>query len=245
VMIEEVETLLAKFYQSDYFIWSVIVGALFLLYRTLLGPNKPKEVECVKFNNNSTKFEAIRRRTFPGPYPNGWYNIGVSKMIKKGEIKTVSCLGEDLVIFRGNDNKLGVLNAHCPHIGAHLGVGGKVVGNAIECPFHGWRFNKEGECVHIPYTNKEIPCVARTKAWYFRDSPPRYEMVDIPEVENGGYYYGGVLQLTFNQHISEMFGMSIHYLLFFLQCNHQICKLIFIQDKIFKFSSVQLINNEK
>ncbi|CAF4939253.1 unnamed protein product, partial [Rotaria socialis] len=37
----------------------------------------------------------------------------------------------------------------CPHMGAHLGVGGKIRhGTCIECPFHGWTFDGEtGDCV--------------------------------------------------------------------------------------------------
>ena len=205
---------------SPYFFWTLTILSIYIVYRILFAPNKAVKVKCTQFNNKSVKFEAMRRRTFPSPYPNGWYNIAIVKDIKRGEIKSVSCLGVDLVIFRGKDDKIGVLDAHCPHIGAHMGVGGKVVGNAIECPFHGWQFNKEGECVHIPYTNKDIPCVARTNAWIFREkfglvwlwfdaekNPPRYELEDIPEIEKKSYYYCDVLQLEFNQHISEMFGL--------------------------------------
>ena len=33
-----------------------------------------------------------------------------------------------------------MLAAHCPHMGAHLGFGGRVVGEAIRCPMHGFSF---------------------------------------------------------------------------------------------------------
>ena len=36
------------------------------------------------------------------------------------------------------------MNAYCEHLGAHLGFGGRVVGEAIQCPFHGWQWNSEG-----------------------------------------------------------------------------------------------------
>ena len=58
-------------------------------------------------------------------------------------------------MFRGEDGKAYVLDAYCPHLGANLAVGGQVVGNCIECPFHGWRFNgNDGKCVKIPYAEK-------------------------------------------------------------------------------------------
>ena len=47
-----------------------------------------------------------------------------------------------------------VLDAFCPHMGAHLGFGGEVVGNSIKCPFHGWSFDREGKCQRIPYTSR-------------------------------------------------------------------------------------------
>lgn len=41
------------------------------------------------------------------------------------------------------------LYAYCAHLGANLGVGGKVVNNdCVECPFHGWLYDgKTGQCV--------------------------------------------------------------------------------------------------
>ena len=40
--------------------------------------------------------------------------------------------------------EVGVVHAFCPHMGAHLGMGGVVVGNSLRCPFHGWSFNASG-----------------------------------------------------------------------------------------------------
>jgi len=35
-----------------------------------------------------------------------------------------------------------------------LAVGGRVKGECLECPFHGWVFNSDGICVGIPYAEK-------------------------------------------------------------------------------------------
>jgi cholesterol 7-dehydrogenase len=51
-------------------------------------------------------------------------------------VKRVTCLGQHLVLFRTEKDEAKVLDAYCPHMGADLGVGGKVVGDCIECPFH-------------------------------------------------------------------------------------------------------------
>lgn len=58
-------------------------------------------------------------------------------------------------MFRGHSGTAYVVDAYCPHLGASLAVGGRVVGSCIECPFHGWQFQgKDGKCVRIPYADK-------------------------------------------------------------------------------------------
>lgn len=62
-----------------------------------------------------------------------------------------------MAVFRGHDGKAYVVDAYCPHLGANLAVGGRVFGNCIECPFHGWQFQGDnGVCVKIPYAEKGI-----------------------------------------------------------------------------------------
>ena len=80
--------------------------------------------------------------------------------------------GQDLVAFRGEDGVAHVLEAYCAHMGAHLGVGGKVEGCTLRCPFHGWRYDGSGACVEIPYARK-IPPKAEQQAW------PAHEMNGI------------------------------------------------------------------
>lgn len=60
----------------------------------------------------------------PPPYPNGWFRIGWSDQLKKGDVRSVSFLGLELAMFRSNDKagKVYVVNAFCPHLGANLGV---------------------------------------------------------------------------------------------------------------------------
>ena len=58
--------------------------------------------------------------------------------------------GENMVAFRNSANgEAFVLEAYCKHLGAHLGVGGKVVNSkCVQCPFHGWLYDGEtGKCV--------------------------------------------------------------------------------------------------
>ncbi len=106
-------------------------------------------------------------RQFPG-YARGWFVVAFSIEIADGEVKPLKYFGKELVAFRGNDSVIRVFDAFCPHLGAHLGYGGKVVGNDIECPFHAWRFGEGGVCTQIPNARR-IPEKARVKEWPVRE----------------------------------------------------------------------------
>jgi 3-ketosteroid 9alpha-monooxygenase subunit A len=110
-----------------------------------------------------------------------------------GETRPLKYFGQHLAAYRGQDGQVRVLDAHCPHMGAHLGVNGVVIGNLVACPFHGWRFCEDGSCVEIPYA-KKIPPKAKVKSWPVRErngvvlvyhdtigNPPDFEIPDIPD----------------------------------------------------------------
>ena len=83
-------------------------------------------------------------------YPNTWYPILESRSLKRNDVKSIRVFGKDLIAFRGISGKAYVLDAYCPHLGAHLAVGGTVVGDHIRCPFHGWTFDGSGVCTAVP-----------------------------------------------------------------------------------------------
>jgi phenylpropionate dioxygenase-like ring-hydroxylating dioxygenase large terminal subunit len=89
-------------------------------------------------------------------FPNGWYAVTSLEEIQKEKVLAIKSLGRDMVAFQTESGAISVLNAHCPHQGAHLGHGGKVKGETIECPFHKWCFDASGKCQKIPYS-KMIP----------------------------------------------------------------------------------------
>ena len=70
----------------------------------------------------------------------GWFMVGWSPEFPAGEARPLHYFGEDLVAYRDEAGELHVLEGHCKHLGAHIGHGGKVVGDCVECPFHGWRW---------------------------------------------------------------------------------------------------------
>jgi nitrite reductase/ring-hydroxylating ferredoxin subunit len=104
------------------------------------------------------------RDDVPG-IPNGWYAVAWSSEIGPGEVRRLYYFEEELALFRTRGGEVRVLSAFCPHLGAHLAEGGRVLGDAIRCPFHAWQFDGEsGQCVEIPYCER-IPPRARVRAW--------------------------------------------------------------------------------
>ncbi|EBA15948.1 Rieske (2Fe-2S) protein [Roseobacter sp. SK209-2-6] len=61
----------------------------------------------------------------------------------------VRLLGEDLVLFRNASGELGLIGRHCPHRGADMCFG-RLEDNGLRCPFHGWHFDRSGQCVEQP-----------------------------------------------------------------------------------------------
>ena len=99
----------------------------------------------------------------PDRFARGWHCIGLEESFPAGEIKRLEYFGTKLVAFKGEDGKIRVFNAYCPHMGADLSLG-KAVGNTIECPFHSWQWGEGGRCEHIPY-HDAIPPRARLRQW--------------------------------------------------------------------------------
>lgn len=100
---------------------------------------------------------------FPMPVPYGWFSIGFSRDIEVGQAYAKRYFGEDLAVFRTESGEVKVLEAYCPHLGAHLGVNGRVKGEHISCPFHAWEFDGEGVLKNIPYIKNTPPKVMGKK----------------------------------------------------------------------------------
>lgn len=89
------------------------------------------------------------RYPFPA-VPDGWFGIAGSDDVAVGQVLPVHLLDAEFVVFRGEDGVARVFDAYCPHMGAHLGVGGTVCGDGLSCPFHGWRFAGDGRVAEVP-----------------------------------------------------------------------------------------------
>src|SRR5436190_22022242 len=71
-------------------------------------------------------------------------------------------LGEDLVVFRDSQNRLGVLGEFCLHRRASL-VYGRNEENGLRCLYHGWKFDVDGNVVEMPSEPVESGLCAKVK----------------------------------------------------------------------------------
>ncbi|MFC9437194.1 Rieske 2Fe-2S domain-containing protein [Nocardia sp. NPDC057030] len=87
----------------------------------------------------------------PPPYPYGWFAVAFSHELRARGLLTRQFMDRQIVVFRTASGTPRAAEAYCPHMGAHFGHGGTVIGEELRCPFHGFRFSVGGRCIHSPY----------------------------------------------------------------------------------------------
>src|SRR5262245_4085381 len=100
------------------------------------------------FSDSLTKFNCAEF------LPEGWFWLMPSRDLAKGKAKGCTFAGREFAIFRGEDGGVRVVEAYCPHMGAHLGDG-LVEGNSLRCLFHNWKFDERGECTEAGHRRAE------------------------------------------------------------------------------------------
>lgn len=133
-------------------------------------------------------------------HPSGWFQAGWSTELPPGGVSKLRLFGRDVVLYRTHSGVARLVDAHCPHLGAHLGFG-EVVGECIRCPFHGWEFDPSGQNVKIPFSEHPKSNVALTQ-WTIEEShgvilvwhdaggrEPFYRWPGVPELDDAADHY--------------------------------------------------------
>lgn len=134
---------------------------------------------------------------------NQWYGILDAKEIKGNKPIGVTRMGEKLVLWRSSDGTINCLYDTCCHRGAALSSG-KVVHDAIQCPFHGFEYDSSGKVISIPANGKNNPVPDRYRVHAYK-VVEKYGLVwlwygeykeDLPEIPffehlKQGFSYGG------------------------------------------------------
>ena len=106
---------------------------------------------------------------------NNWYVAAESTEVGESPVP-VRMLGCDFVLFRTTDGQAACLSAVCCHRGGDLSRG-KRLGSCLQCPYHGWEFDRDGRCTKMPALGDDA-------------KPPKRARVDAyPVEERYGYVW--------------------------------------------------------
>ena len=100
-----------------------------------------------------------------------WYPVCPIGLISKTPLRR-TLMSIPLVIYRTESGNLAALLDSCPHRQAPLSKG-RVQGECIQCPFHGWTFDAKGSCTNTPAIPKQ-------------QAQPRYKLPSFPIRESSG-----------------------------------------------------------
>ncbi len=136
-------------------------------------------------------------------YPASWYLLCGSRALSDRPM-AIQMFGRELVAFRTASGQAAVMDARCSHFGANL-ANGRVVGEAIQCPYHGWRYGPDGRCVGIP-SGCAVPDFARQRTlpveerhgyvFVFNGSQPRFPLPWFDDVPEEGWAASRPFELT-------------------------------------------------
>lgn len=155
------------------------------------GPKAPKDGHTLAENVGSQPL--VRHRVFNNPdvITEGWFPICRSKVLRRGQARSFAIFRQRIALFRGDDHAVRALDAFCPHMGADLG-NGLVVGRELQCYFHRWRFDGDGELTDVPCGDKR-PKNARVASypveekygwiWVYSASEAPYAVPSPPGLE--------------------------------------------------------------
>ena len=122
---------------------------------------------------------------------NMWYVAADACEVKEKPLG-VKVLGQKLALFRDKKGDIVCLSDICVHRGASLSEG-RVTDGCLECPYHGWQFDKDGVVQKIPAQKEgaHIPDRARVDSypvevlygwvWVFMGDLPKEQRPPLPE----------------------------------------------------------------
>ncbi len=80
-----------------------------------------------------------------------WIPVALSEEVPGPDSDPVriKILGEDLIVFKDSEGRVGLVDAYCPHRGAPMFFG-RNEESGLRCVYHGWKFDVDGACTDLP-----------------------------------------------------------------------------------------------
>ena len=104
-------------------------------------------------------------RNYPEKLFDCWHPVAYASELPEGKPFGTSLLDEAIVIWRSSDRTTHAMKDLCIHRGTALSLGW-IDNDNIVCAYHGWRYNADGACVHIPQKEQQtIPRKARARSY--------------------------------------------------------------------------------
>jgi len=139
-----------------------------------------------------TQMSALERFPYYTSFPFAWYFCCYADDLPVGTVVTLRYLDRDLIAWRTEDGVAHLADAYCPHLGAHLGHGGRVEGCNLVCPYHWWEYDGDGRNVRVPYSTRTnakarlhtYPTVERNgMVWFWYHPNGTEPLWEIPELD--------------------------------------------------------------
>eukprot|EP00596_Hydrurales_sp_CCMP1899_P003925 CAMPEP_0119036086 /NCGR_PEP_ID=MMETSP1177-20130426/3553_1 /TAXON_ID=2985 /ORGANISM="Ochromonas sp, Strain CCMP1899" /LENGTH=449 /DNA_ID=CAMNT_0006995367 /DNA_START=209 /DNA_END=1555 /DNA_ORIENTATION=- len=146
------------------------------------------------YNNEVAKKE---QQSFDYNWKQQWYAVTYDfNLPTKQDLKpyAYSIFDQELTFWRDDQGVIRCSEDKCPHRNARLSEG-SVENGQIECLYHGWKFDKSGDCVKIPQLlpDAKIPKQACVKMystaikegilWVWMDTPATADYNNIPTTQ--------------------------------------------------------------
>lgn len=98
---------------------------------------------------------------------NDWHVVGSASALDPTGIMSARVMGVDVVIWRAAGGAVMAWKDLCVHRGVKLSLGEIVGGDKLMCPYHGWTYNTDGQCIDIPaHPDQSPPSKARTTTYH-------------------------------------------------------------------------------
>jgi phenylpropionate dioxygenase-like ring-hydroxylating dioxygenase large terminal subunit len=104
-----------------------------------------------------------------GLHPDYWYPLLRSKNLKPGKPTAVTFAGDPIVLVRTAGGAVFALEDRCAHRQVPLSAG-VVNGECIQCCYHGWTYDRSGQCVNIPYVGRSESMPRGVRAYPCREA---------------------------------------------------------------------------
>lgn len=130
----------------------------------------------------SAEFNGLRNY----PY-NCWWVAAFSDEVGRGLLGRW-LLDTPVLLYRLEDGTVAAIEDRCPHRGAPLSLG-CLKGDTVQCGYHGFTYNSDGECILVPSMKAALPSARIRKfavveqapfVWIWLGDPARIESVAPP-----------------------------------------------------------------